>query len=78
VLVRFHTQRGVAAIPKSKTAAYIAANIDTFDFSLAEEELAELGAMGDATPFRYGDNAGAKGHPHFPWAEYLAAASTEE
>ena len=78
MLVRFHTQRGVVAIPKSKTAAYIAANIDTFDFSLAEEELAELGAMGDATPFRYGDNAGAKGHPHFPLPEYFVAASAEK
>ncbi len=74
MLVRFHTQRGMAAIPKSKTAAYIAANIDSFDFSLAAEELAELCAMGDATgPFRYGDNAGAKDHPHFPWPEYFVA-----
>ena len=76
--MRFHTQRGVVAIPKSKTAAYIAANIDTFDFMLAEEELAELCAMGDAMPFRFGDNAGAKGHPHFPWPEYFVAASDEE
>ena len=73
VLVRFHTQRGVAAIPKSKTASYIAANLDTFDFALAAEEITELCAMGDSAPFRYGDNAGAIDHPHFPWPEYFVA-----
>jgi diketogulonate reductase-like aldo/keto reductase len=85
VLVRFHTQRGVVAIPKSKTPAYIQANIDTFDFSLSEAEMAELCEMGEkdpdhnsaghgsSRPFRYGDNAGAKSHPHFPWPEYFRA-----
>ncbi|EOD36779.1 hypothetical protein EMIHUDRAFT_44147, partial [Emiliania huxleyi CCMP1516] len=45
VLVRFHTQRGVVAIPKSKTPAYMAANLDTFDFELSEAHMAELEAM---------------------------------
>jgi diketogulonate reductase-like aldo/keto reductase len=72
VLVRFHTQRGVATIPKSKTASYIAANLDTFDFELSEAQLSELCAMGDAAPFRYGDNAGAKSHPNFPWPEWFS------
>ena len=72
VLVRFHTQRGVVAIPKSKTPAYIAANLDTFDFTLSDEHMDELCALGDAAPFRYGPNEGAKSHPHFPWPEYFA------
>ena len=71
VLVRFHTQRGVVAIPKSKTPAYMAANLDTFDFVLSEAHMAELEAMGAAKPFRYGPNGGAKGHPRFPWPEYF-------
>mmetsp|Transcript_45835 Transcript_45835/g.147612 ORF Transcript_45835/g.147612 Transcript_45835/m.147612 type:complete len:372 (+) Transcript_45835:64-1179(+) len=71
VLVRFHTQRGVVAIPKSKTPAYMAANLDTFDLELSEAHMAELEAMGAAKPFRYGPNGGAKGHPRFPWPEYF-------
>ena len=69
--MRFHTQRGVVAIPKSKTPAYMEANLDTFDFELSEAHMHELEAMGAAKPFRYGPNGGAKGHPRFPWAEYF-------
>ena len=73
VLIRFHTQRGVVAIPKSKTPAYIAANLHTFDFELSDAHLAELVSM--EIPFRYGPNGGAKDHPHFPWPEEFAATS---
>ena len=78
VLVRFHTQRGVVAIPKSKTPAYMQANLDTFDFLLSPAHMAELCAMSESRgPFRFGDNAGAKDHPHFPWPEYFRASGSD-
>uniref|UniRef100_A0A6V4LVG3 NADP-dependent oxidoreductase domain-containing protein n=1 Tax=Prymnesium polylepis TaxID=72548 RepID=A0A6V4LVG3_9EUKA len=73
VLVRFHTQRGVVAIPKSKTPAYMAANLDTFDFTISDEHMAALIAM--EMPFRYGPNERDKAHPHFPWPEEFATAA---
>lgn len=65
VLVRFHSQRGVVAIPKSKTPAYIAANLDTFDFELSDAHMEELLAM--ESGFRFGPNDRDKVHPLFPW-----------
>ena len=44
VLVRFQTQRGIVAIPKSKTPEYICQNLDTFDFTLSEAHMRELEA----------------------------------
>ena len=42
IVLRWHMQRGVVAIPKSATASRIAANIRVFDFSLDEDN---MGAM---------------------------------
>ena len=65
VLIRFHTQRGIAAIPKSKTPAYIAQNLDCFNFTLSPDHMAELERM--ATGFRYGANERDKDHPLYPF-----------
>ena len=68
--------RGVPYVPRTWTAQ--AANLDTFGFTLSEEHMAELAAMGDATPFRYGPNEGMKAHPHFPWPEWFADEDTSK
>ena len=52
VLVRFQTQRGIVALPKSKTPVYIKQNLETFDFTLSDAQMRELEAM--ATGFRFG------------------------
>jgi diketogulonate reductase-like aldo/keto reductase len=45
VVLRWHIQHGVAAIPKSVHPGRIAENIDVFDFQLAEEEVAAIDAL---------------------------------
>ncbi len=42
VLLRWHLQRRVAAIPKSVHKEYIRENLDIYDFSLTEEELQSI------------------------------------
>ena len=45
VVLRWLTQRGVVAIPKSVHAERIAENFDVFDFTLTESELATIAAL---------------------------------
>lgn len=66
VLIRFHTQRGVVAIPKSKTPQYIAANLDD-RFDLSAEDMATLAAL--EKPFRYGGLERDRSHPLWPFNE---------
>lgn len=66
VLVRFQTQRGIVAIPKSETPKYMKQNLDTF-FELSAWHLAELEDM--ETGFRYGANKRDKEHPLWPFHE---------
>ncbi|MBR1927071.1 MAG: aldo/keto reductase [Bacteroidales bacterium] len=45
VALRWLTQRGIVAIPKSSNKERMAQNIDIFDFTLAEEDMAQIAAM---------------------------------
>lgn len=45
VILRWHFQNGVVAIPKSVKAARIAENFDIFDFSLSEAEMTKIDAL---------------------------------
>lgn len=45
VILRWHVQNGVVAIPKSVHAGRIAENIDIFDFALSAEEMAKIDAL---------------------------------
>jgi diketogulonate reductase-like aldo/keto reductase len=42
IVLRWHLQQGVAAIPKSGNARRIAENLSVFDFELAEDEMARI------------------------------------
>jgi len=42
VCIRYQVERGVAVIPKSVTPARIQSNFDVFDFSLSEQDMAEI------------------------------------
>ncbi|NUT32749.1 MAG: aldo/keto reductase [Hamadaea sp.] len=48
VVLRWHLQQGVVAIPKSVTPARIAENIDVFGFELGPDEMAAIGALDSA------------------------------
>ena len=69
VLVRFQTQRGIAAIPKSKTKEYLADNLAAGAFDLSDEHLAELEAMGCG--YRFGGCTRDSEHPLWPFNEYF-------
>ena len=45
VILRWHQQRHVVAIPGSSNPAHIAENIDIFDFVLTDEEMAAIAAL---------------------------------
>jgi len=58
VILRWHVQQGIVAIPKSVSEARVAQNIAIFDFELSSEELVAIDAL--AVP----DGAGRTGtHP---------------
>jgi 2,5-diketo-D-gluconate reductase A len=45
VCLRWHFQRGVVVIPRSTQKAHIAENLDIFDFSLDDSDLASISAL---------------------------------
>lgn len=48
VILRWHLQRGVMAIPKSSKPERLAENFDVFDFELTDEELATISSYSRA------------------------------
>ena len=51
VMIRWAIQRGTICIPKSVTPSRIAENMDVFDFSLTDEEMAAIRAIDKRTRF---------------------------
>ncbi len=47
VVLRWHVQEGLQIIPRSRTPAHIAQNIDIFDFALDASDMAAIIAMDD-------------------------------
>jgi len=45
VALRWLTQRGIVAIPKSSHKERMAQNFDIFDFSLTDDEMAQIATM---------------------------------
>ena len=45
VLLRWHIQQGHIVIPGSKTPSHIAQNIDLFDFTLTDEDMAQIDSL---------------------------------
>ena len=45
IILRWHIQNGDVVIPGSKNPDHIRANFDLFDFSLTDEEMADINAM---------------------------------
>ena len=57
VMLRWHMQRGVVAIPKSVRRERMAENLDIFDFVLTDDEMAAIAALetGESSFFSFRD-----------------------
>ena len=57
VALRWITQRGIVAIPKSSHKERMVQNLDTFDFSLSDDDMAQIAKMNqhDAGTRNFGD-----------------------
>ena len=53
VILRWHIQEGFSVIPASTNPAHMQENIDIFDFSLTDEEMAQIRAMDQGDRGRY-------------------------
>ena len=51
IILRWHVQMGHIIIPGSKNPAHIKDNIDIFDFTLTEDEMAKIAAVNKNTPY---------------------------
>ena len=51
VILRWHTQMGFGLVPGSKTPAHIEENAQIFDFTLTDEEMADIAKVNKHTPF---------------------------
>ena len=56
VILRWHTQMGFAVIPGSKNVNHIRDNLDIFDFSLIDEEMAEIAKLDKGKRYYYRTN----------------------
>jgi len=45
VILRWHTQLGALPIPKASSTAHLRENLEIFDFSLSDEEMAAIGTL---------------------------------
>ncbi len=51
IVLRWHTQYGFCPVPGSKTPSHIKDNADIFDFTLTEEDMAEIATINRHDPF---------------------------
>ncbi|XP_077464116.1 aldo-keto reductase family 1 member A1-B [Stigmatopora argus] len=76
ILLRWQTQRGVVAIPKSVTSSRIRQNLQIFDFDLSSDEMSAVTALDKKWRYvlpvvevdgKFVPRDG--GHPHYPFGE---------
>ena len=69
ILIRYHIDRGVIVIPKSKNRTHIQENFDVFHFKLSPEDINDISSMNNNTKvFR---SLYAKNHKYYPFNEPL-------
>ncbi|KAL5283775.1 hypothetical protein ACFFRR_006196 [Megaselia abdita] len=70
VLLRWITQRGIGAVPKSSNLERLKENFDIFNFKLTNEEMELLKSLDIGFRFFYfGHLKGIEGHPEYPFRE---------
>ncbi|KAJ1528302.1 hypothetical protein ONE63_006725 [Megalurothrips usitatus] len=74
VVLRHTVQRGIIVIPKSSNPGRIQQNIDIFDFTLSDSEMAKLDALDKGLEGKLFDMkfiGGSERHPEYPWTALL-------
>lgn len=61
VILRWHTQMGFAVIPGSKNVDHIRDNFELFDFTLTDEEMAEIAKLNTGTRYYHRSDKQLKG-----------------
>lgn len=56
IILRWHVQEKIIAIPKSTNPEHIKSNLDIFDFELSDEDMNQIRAMDTGTPTRDPDD----------------------
>ena len=56
IVLRWHTQKGFLTIPGSKNPDHIRDNADIFDFTLTEDEMAEIAKLDGTKKYYHADN----------------------
>ncbi|KAG6934431.1 1,5-anhydro-D-fructose reductase [Chelydra serpentina] len=69
VLIHFHIQRGIAAIPKSITPSHIVENAEVYDFSLTPKDIQTLEGLNCNMRFIKWNVLGLETHKHFPFSD---------
>lgn len=67
VLIRWHTQKGVACIPKSVTPERISQNIESFDFTLDDDDWRELKCLDSGYRYCRFNRRGIDQHSQYPF-----------
>ena len=57
IILRWHTQMGFITIPGSKNPDHIRDNADVFDFTLTDEEMAEIAKLDGTKKYYHADDA---------------------
>lgn len=69
IILRWHVQKGNITIPGSRNPDHIRSNFDIFDFSLTDEEMAEIAKLDGKKKYYVADNATEEryGTMHLPF-----------
>ena len=71
IILRWHTQMGFMTIPGSKNPDHIRDNADIFDFTLTDEEMAEIAKLDGTKKYYHADDAQVEKYAemHLPFEE---------
>ena len=65
IILRWHTQMGFCVIPGSKNVDHIRDNADIFDFTLTDEEMAEIATLNKGVRYYYATEEQLAGYAAF-------------
>jgi aldehyde reductase len=67
ILIKWQIQRGIIVIPRSSNKERILENINIFDFTISDEDIAEINSLNRNLRFCKWDLNGIDGHKNYPF-----------